>query len=79
MGEIRRAIEFYDKALEIAREIGDRRREGGALFNLALALDKLGERAQAIARAEAALKIYEQIEDPNTARVRQQLAEWRKA
>ena len=44
-----------------------------------LNLDKLGESAQAIARAEAALNIYEAIEDPNAAKVRQQLAEWRKA
>jgi tetratricopeptide (TPR) repeat protein len=79
LGEIRRAIEFLEKALEIAREIGDSRREGGALFNLGLALGKLGDRAQATINAEAALKVFEQIEDPNAARVRQQLAEWRKA
>jgi len=46
---------------------------------MGLVLDKLGERAQAIAHAEAALKIFEQIEDPNTSKVRVQLAEWRKA
>jgi tetratricopeptide (TPR) repeat protein len=79
LGETRRAIEFYGMAHEIDREIGDRSGEGIGLWNMSLALDKLGERAQAIARAEAALKILEQIENPNAAKVRQQLAEWRKA
>jgi len=65
--------------LAIAREIGDRRGEGNALWNSALALDKLGDRAQAITRAEAALRIREAIEDPNAAKVRARLAEWRKA
>jgi hypothetical protein len=39
-------------------------------------LDKLGDRAQAIAQAKAALKIYEQIESPYADQVRKQLAEW---
>jgi hypothetical protein len=41
--------------------------------------DVLGDRAQAIARAEAALRIYEAIEDPGAADVRAELAKWRKA
>jgi hypothetical protein len=44
---------------------------------MSLALDRLGERAQAIQDAEPALTILEQIEDPNAAKVREQLAEWR--
>ena len=79
MGETRRAIEFYEKALEIDREIGNRQGEGMDLWNMSLALDQLGERAQAIAHAEAALKIYEQIEDRRADEVRKELAEWRKA
>jgi hypothetical protein len=42
-------------------------------------LDKLGNRPEATARAEAALRIYEATEDPEAADVRTQLAEWRKA
>ena len=61
----------------IDREIGDRRGEGDDLWNMSLALDQLGERAQAIQHAEQALTIYEQIEDPNAAEVRAQLAAWR--
>jgi tetratricopeptide (TPR) repeat protein len=77
LGETRRAIEFYEQELVIAREIGDRRGEGYALWNTSLALDELGDRAQAIACAEEAFKIYEQIEDPNATRVREQLEAWR--
>ena len=77
LGETRRAIQFYEQALLIDREIGDRRGEGNALWNMSLALDQLSERAQAIQHAEQALAIYEQIEDPNAANVRAQLATWR--
>jgi tetratricopeptide (TPR) repeat protein len=77
LGETRRAIEFYEQQLVIAREIGDRRGEGNALSNMSLALDTLGEREQAILNAEAALKIFEQIESPYAERVRNRLAAWR--
>jgi len=45
---------------------------------MSLASDRLGDRTQAIAHAEAALQIYEQIEDPTVERVRNQLAEWKR-
>jgi tetratricopeptide (TPR) repeat protein len=77
LGETQKAIEFYEQYRDIAREIGDRRGEGNALWNMAVALGELGEREQAIANAEAALKIYEAIEDPWAEKVRQQLAEWK--
>jgi hypothetical protein len=44
---------------------------------ISLALDELGERAQAIEHAEQALTILEQIEDPRATLVRAQLAAWR--
>jgi hypothetical protein len=59
--------------LEIVREIGDRREEGGALWHMALAL---GQRGDAIASAEASLLISNEIEDPNAEMVRQKLDEW---
>ena len=77
LGEPRRAIEFYEEALVISCEIGGRRGEGISEWNMALALDQLGQRAEAIPHAERALEIYEQIEDPNTAKVRAKLAVWR--
>ena len=49
---------FMNRRLTIAREIGDRRGEGNALWNMSLVLDQLGERAQAIPHAEQALRFY---------------------
>lgn len=79
LGEARKAIEFYNQQLGVAREIGDRHGEGIALWNSALALDSLGGRGEAIARATAALAIYDAIEDPRAAPVRAALAKWRGA
>ncbi len=77
LGEYRRAIEFHEQHRAIAREIGDRQGEANALLNGAIALAKLGKQAEAIPRAESALKIFEQIESPDAATTRAALAEWR--
>jgi tetratricopeptide (TPR) repeat protein len=77
--DLRTAIEFYEQRLVIAREIGDLRGEANALYCIGLALDLLGQCAEAIAQAEAVLAIYEQIESAWAVRVRQMLAEWRAA
>ncbi|MGP8198876.1 MAG: tetratricopeptide repeat protein [Limisphaerales bacterium] len=77
LGEPGKAIEFYEQQLVITREIGDRRGEGRSLFNYAVALDKLDGRTQAIARADAALQIFEAIEDPTAAQVRAMLEQWK--
>jgi tetratricopeptide (TPR) repeat protein len=76
-GDDRRAIEYHVRCLQIAREIGDLGSEGTSLWNMSLSLDKLGDRAEAIVNAEAALKIYEQIEHPSVEKVRKKLAGWR--
>jgi tetratricopeptide (TPR) repeat protein len=77
LGEPRRAIEYHEQALAIDREIGDRRGEGTDLWNTAVALEQLEDRPQAMARAEAARQIFEEIENPNVAMVREVLARWR--
>jgi tetratricopeptide (TPR) repeat protein len=77
LGDHHRALEYYQQQVRIAREIGDRHGEGTALFNKSLALDKLGERKKAIEDADAALKIYEQIEHPSAPKVRICLDMWR--
>jgi len=76
IGEIRRAIQFFEQAFLIDREIGDRRGEGHDLWNISLVLDRLGDRAQAVQFAEQALMIFDQIEDPEAAKVRAQLDAW---
>ena len=72
-----RAIESYEQAIVISREIGNRHGEGIARWNLSLVLKALGRRPEAIAQATSALGILEQIEDPNTEKVRRRLADWR--
>jgi tetratricopeptide (TPR) repeat protein len=42
LGDVRRAIGFYEQHLSIAREIGDRYGEGAALGNLGTAHAALG-------------------------------------
>jgi hypothetical protein len=44
---------------------------------MSLALDRLDKHNEAIQYAEEALSIFEQIEDPNAAKVRAKLAVWR--
>lgn len=78
LGEIHRAIEYYQQPLLITREVGDRRGEGTAFWNMSLASERLGTRAQAISYAEAALEIFEQIEKRKAEKVRKQLEEWKR-
>ena len=69
-------LDHFEQSLEITRRIEYRRGEGDALFNMSLALDKLGQRPEAIDSAKAALVIFEQIESPDAEKARQKLAEW---
>ncbi len=59
----------------ITREIGDRRGEGNALWNAALAHEALIERDGALGKAKAAFVIYRAIEDPSAAKVAASLCE----
>jgi len=63
LGEVERAIEFYQQALVIARQIGDRRGEGNSLGNLGNAYLSLGEVERAIEFYQQALVIARQIGD----------------
>ena len=76
MIDARKAIEYYEQALVIDREIEDRWGEGNALLNMSLALDKLGQRANEVDCAKAALKIRDEIEDPQAEKIRRKLQEW---
>lgn len=63
LGDARKAIEYYDQALAIDREIGDQRGEGADLGNLGLAYADLGEPVKAIDYFEQTLKIAREIGD----------------
>lgn len=56
--------------------VGDRRGKSNALYNLGLALDKLGFRSKAINYVKGALRIYIQIEDPKAEKARALLGKW---
>ncbi len=63
LGQVEKAIQYYEKALAIAQEIGDRRGEGNRLGNLGLAYSALGQVEKAIQYYEKALAIAQEIGD----------------
>jgi tetratricopeptide (TPR) repeat protein len=63
LGELRKAIEYYEQALKISTEIGNRRKEGADLGNLGNAYSDLGEPRKAIEYYEQTLKISTEIGD----------------
>ncbi|HII02044.1 TPA: tetratricopeptide repeat protein [Methanosarcinaceae archaeon] len=64
LGNVRKAIEYYEQALKISKEIGDRRGEGADLGNLGNAYSHLGEPRKAIEFLKQSLAIGKAIEDP---------------
>ncbi len=78
MGQPVKAIEYYEQALKISREIGDRLADGICLFNMSRSIDMLDQRAKAIELAKSALEIFKQVESPNAEQVRQLIEEWQK-
>ena len=63
LGEMRKAIEYYEQHLAIARETGDRRGEGRALGNLGVAYRGLGETRKAIEYYEQRLAFARETGD----------------
>ena len=63
LGQVERAIGYYQQALIVSQKIGDRRGEGNMLGNLGLAYSDLGQTEQAIWYHEQALKISQEISD----------------
>jgi tetratricopeptide (TPR) repeat protein len=63
LGQVEKAIEYYEQALVISREIGDRRNEGNHLGNLGSAYYHLGQVEKAIQYYEQALVIAREIGD----------------
>jgi tetratricopeptide (TPR) repeat protein len=63
LGQVERAIDYYQQALAIAQEIGDRRGEGNRLGNLGNAYRALGQVERAIEYHEKALAIDQEIGD----------------
>ena len=73
LDEVLRAIGYYEQALVIDREIEDRRGEGADLANMGMAYKQLGDRNRARDLWQQTLAIFEAIEDPTAALVREWL------
>ncbi len=63
IGQATQAISYYNQALVIAKEIGDRHGEGADLGNLGLAFKNLGQIEEAISYYQQALTISREIGD----------------
>ncbi|MFQ5578001.1 MAG: tetratricopeptide repeat protein, partial [Anaerolineae bacterium] len=73
LGQVARAIGFYEQALAIHREIGDRRAEGSDLGNLGLAYSDLGQVERAKDYLRQCVAIFEDMKDPRAAQARRLL------
>jgi tetratricopeptide (TPR) repeat protein len=63
LGQVEKAIEYYEQALVISQKIGDRRGEGADYGNLGIAYNNLGQVEKAIEYYEQALVIAREIGD----------------
>ncbi|MBD2043965.1 CHAT domain-containing protein [Microcoleus sp. FACHB-672] len=63
LGQYPKALESYQQALAIAREIGDKAGEGTTLNNIGLVYDSLGQYPQALESYQQALAIHQEIGD----------------
>ncbi|MBN1202724.1 MAG: tetratricopeptide repeat protein [Anaerolineae bacterium] len=61
LGQYQRAIEHFQQALAISREVGDRRGQGNQLGNLGLVYASLGQYRRAIGFYEQTLVIHREI------------------
>ena len=78
LGEKERALDVYEQFLKLARDSGDAPGEARALFKMGEIRYELGQRSQAVAYVEAALKIYEQLEDQESIKLAfERLDSWR--
>lgn len=75
--DVGQAMETLQHAFDMCAKIGDIAGQGHALFHLALANEQHGERARAIAQAEAALELLKAANSNLAKDVRKQLAEWK--
>jgi tetratricopeptide (TPR) repeat protein len=63
LGQIDKALDFYQQALAISREVGDRSGEGGTLHNIGHVYSDLGQNDKALDFYQQALAIRREVGD----------------
>jgi tetratricopeptide (TPR) repeat protein len=63
LGRKQEALRYYEQALAICREVGDRGGEGATLNNLGLVYDALGQQQEALRYFEQALAVCREVGD----------------
>ena len=71
LSDNKKAIDYYEQALVISREIGDRQGEGNHLGNLGIAYLSLGKKEKACGLWNKSIAILEAIESPKSNTVQQ--------
>ena len=75
---MKKAIEYYEQVLAIAREIGDRQGEGNHLGNLGNAYIQMGDDETGLAYLLQAEAIFQSIGSPNVEAVKNAIDKMRK-
>ena len=76
IGRYEKMIQICEAQLEFTRQTGDRSGEANALWNMGQAFEKLGRRADAVAVAQQAYQIYQEIDSPQQANAQSTLQRW---
>jgi CHAT domain-containing protein/Tfp pilus assembly protein PilF len=63
LGKNSQALEYYQQALAVKREVSDKAGEGTILNNIGLVYDELGQHSQALESLNQALAIFRQLGD----------------
>jgi len=64
LGQKQEALKYYEQALRIRREVGDRGGEGTTLNNLGRVYDDLGQKQEALKYYEQALELHKKVQNP---------------
>jgi len=65
LGDVKKAIDYYEQRLAIAREIGDRRGEALSSWNLGLAYEKSGDLRRAAEMMQICVGYEREIGHPD--------------
>ena len=67
VGDLGQALDYYNQALPIQRQVGDRAGEAVTRYNIAMIQRDLGNLAEAVAQLEQTVELDRQIQHPDLA------------